>query len=97
MTKFGHPVLDAAWTELQAIYRETGGTHDPFNPNRHPEYLAAQRIWLAVVDARGPIAEERRAYRNGEKKFHVVDAAELRTSSPAKRRLSLPLRENDRK
>jgi hypothetical protein len=70
---FGNPLLDAARRELEAIYLETGGTHDPLNnPNRHPLYLGAQRIFNVLMDQRGPLADEKRAYRERVKRFQIV-------------------------
>lgn len=67
----GHPVVDAAWRELLAVHRETGGG-DGLKPNRSPEYLAAQRVWLAVLDAHREIISNRVEHRRGKRSLEVV-------------------------
>ena len=69
--RYNNPLLDAAWQELCAIHKETGGG-DAFNPNTSPEYLGACRLWQVLLDQRGPLSDERRAYRLREKRFRVV-------------------------
>jgi hypothetical protein len=58
----GHPVVDAAWKELLAIHGESGGG-DAFHPNKSPEYLAAHRMFVAVLDAHRVIICQRRTAR----------------------------------
>lgn len=68
---FGCPLLDAAYRELLAIHRETGGG-DGLRPNTSPEYQGAKRVWRAILDQRDAITSDRLAYRFGEKQLRAV-------------------------
>lgn len=74
MSTHGHPIVDAAWRELCAVHRETGGG-DALNPNKSPEYIAAHRVFVAVLDAYRAIVFDRTAVRMGERRLQVVNGA----------------------
>lgn len=73
MGSFTHPLVAAAKRELNAIYLETGGTRDPINnPNKSPGFLAAQRVFRAVLDAEDAIWCERYDFRRGKRSLAAV-------------------------
>ena len=67
------PIVAAAKRELEAIYLETGGVRDPINaPNKSPEYMAALRVFRAILDAEDAVLCERRDVRAGKRALEVV-------------------------
>ena len=71
MSTHGHPVVDAAWRELCEIHRETGGG-DSLRPNKSPEYIAAHRVFLAVLDAHRAVIHDRLEVRRGKRPLHLI-------------------------
>jgi hypothetical protein len=63
-----HPFVQAAAQELERIRAETG--HNIFRPHR--EYVAARRIYMAVLDAADLMADECSKIRHGERKLEIA-------------------------